>query len=339
MQSQTQKNRMLGALYGQMLGDALGMPSELWPRERVKKHFGWIDRFLDGPAENNAACYFTAAQFTDDTSMALALADALVEANGAVVPELIARNVIRWVDSFDAFNKNILGPSSKLALAEQKKGVAIDALENNGVTNGAAMRVSPLGCVLPSAPLEQFCQQVWLASSPTHKSDIAVAGAVVIAWAVSKAIEGASWSEIRLALPDVARYAQTRRSTTFSASLAARIELAFDVIHKSTGTEEASERVYQLVGAGVSTIESVPAALAMVELAGTCPNQCAILCANLGGDTDTIGAMATAICGALQGIEAFKADYLDELKRVNPTDMAGYVDAFIRFRQQWQEVV
>jgi len=160
MQQITRENRILGALYGQMLGDALGMPSELWPRERVKKHFGWIDRFLDGPAENNAACYFTAAQFTDDTSMALALADALIEADGDVVPELIARNVIRWVDGFDAFNKNILGPSSKLALAEQKKGVAISELENNGVTNGAAMRVSPLGCVLPSAPLEHFCQQV-----------------------------------------------------------------------------------------------------------------------------------------------------------------------------------
>ncbi|STQ44075.1 ADP-ribosyl-[dinitrogen reductase] hydrolase [Ewingella americana] len=196
MQQITRENRILGALYGQMLGDALGMPSELWPRERVKKHFGWIDRFLDGPAENNAACYFTAAQFTDDTSMALALADALIEADGDVVPELIARNVIRWVDGFDAFNKNILGPSSKLALAEQKKGVAISELENNGVTNGAAMRVSPLGCVLPSAPLEHFCQQVWLASSPTHKSDIAVAGAVVIAWAVSKAIEGASWRRL-----------------------------------------------------------------------------------------------------------------------------------------------
>lgn len=59
--------RILGALYGQMLGDAMGMPSELWPRSRVKAHFGWIDRFLPGPAENNAACYFGRAEFTDDT--------------------------------------------------------------------------------------------------------------------------------------------------------------------------------------------------------------------------------------------------------------------------------
>lgn len=43
--------RILGALYGQALGDAMGMPSELWPRTRVKAHFGWIDSFLPGPAE------------------------------------------------------------------------------------------------------------------------------------------------------------------------------------------------------------------------------------------------------------------------------------------------
>ncbi|SUX84946.1 ADP-ribosylglycohydrolase [Citrobacter koseri] len=52
--------RILGALYGQALGDAMGMPSELWPRTRVKAHFGWIDRFLPGPAENNAPAILTA---------------------------------------------------------------------------------------------------------------------------------------------------------------------------------------------------------------------------------------------------------------------------------------
>ena len=70
--SQDPKDRILGAFYGQALGDAFGMPSELWPRSRVIEHFGWIDRFLDGPQENDAARFFKAGQFTDDTSMAIA---------------------------------------------------------------------------------------------------------------------------------------------------------------------------------------------------------------------------------------------------------------------------
>jgi ADP-ribosylglycohydrolase len=90
--------RILGALYGQALGDAMGMPSELWPRTRVKAHFGWIDRFLPGPAENNAACYFNQAEFTDDTSMALCLADALLECDGEIVPDVIGRNILAWAE-------------------------------------------------------------------------------------------------------------------------------------------------------------------------------------------------------------------------------------------------
>lgn len=140
-------------------------------------------------------------------------------------------------------------------------------------------------------------EQVALASSPTHKSDLAIAGAVVVAQAVSRAIDGERWQNIVDALPGIARYAQEAKTTTFSASLAARIELALKTVREANGIDSASEQIYQLTGAGTSTIESVPAAIAMVELAGTDPNRCAVLCANLGGDTDTIGAMATAICG------------------------------------------
>ncbi len=43
------------------------------------------------PKENNAACYFNRAEFTDDTSMALCLADALLEREGKIDPDLIGR--------------------------------------------------------------------------------------------------------------------------------------------------------------------------------------------------------------------------------------------------------
>ncbi|MDU5686538.1 MAG: ADP-ribosylglycohydrolase family protein, partial [Kluyvera cryocrescens] len=200
--------RILGALYGQALGDAMGMPSELWPRSRVKAHFGWIDQFLPGPAENNAACYFNRAEFTDDTSMALCLADAILECHGQIDPDVIGRNILAWAEEFDAFNKNVLGPTSKIALNAIREGKPVAELENNGVTNGAAMRVSPLGCLLPASNLDSFIDDVALASSPTHKSDLAIAGAVVIAWAISRAVEGLSWASIVDSLPAVARQAQ-----------------------------------------------------------------------------------------------------------------------------------
>lgn len=325
--------RILGALYGQALGDAMGMPSELWPRTRVKAHFGWIDHFLPGPKENNAACYFNRAEFTDDTSMALCLADALLERNGQIDPDLIGRNILDWALRFDAFNKNVLGPTSKIALNAIRDGKPVSELENNGVTNGAAMRVSPLGCLLPAQNLDAFIDEVALASSPTHKSDLAIAGAVVVAWAISRAIDGAPWADIVDALPAIARYTQQKRITTFSAALSARLEIALKIVRDAGGTESASEQLYQVVGAGTSTIESVPCAIAMVELAQTDPNRCAILCANLGGDTDTIGAMATAICGALHGINAIDPALKQALDTANQLDFTRYATALAQLRQ------
>ncbi|MXP57004.1 ADP-ribosylglycohydrolase family protein [Pantoea sp. Taur] len=333
-----QEKRILGAFYGQALGDAMGMPSELWPRSRVKQHFGWIDGFLPGPAENNAACYFGRAAFTDDTSMALALADAIVMHDGDINAETIGANILRWAEEFDAFNKNVLGPTSKIALNALKMGTPVAQLENNGMTNGAAMRVSPLGCLLPAKDLDAFIDAVALASSPTHKSDVAIAGATVIAWAVSRAIDGASWTSIRDELPAIARAAQEKRVTTFSASMAARVELALSVVAQGRGVESGMQQIYDLVGTGTATIESVPAAIAMVELANTDPNRCAILCANLGGDTDTIGAMAVAICGALHGIDGIDSQLKAELDAANALDFTRYSNAFMRFRQQREAV-
>jgi ADP-ribosylglycohydrolase len=330
--SQETKDRIQGAFYGQALGDAFGMPSELWPRSRVMQYFGWIDGFLDGPQENDAARFFKAAQFTDDTSMAIALADSILECDGRVDTTVIAGRILAWAESFDAFNKNVLGPTSKVALKAIKAGQPVADIPNLGVTNGAAMRIMPMGCLLPTHRFDDFYAEIAAACAPTHKSDIAIAGALVIAWAISKAIDGQAWSEVVHTLPDVARKAQLRNVNTFSASLGARIELALSVVKEDCDVTEALARIYDLVGAGTTTIESVAAAIAMADLAGLDPNRCAELCANLGGDTDTIGAMATAICGANSGMSGFNTASLQQLMDVNNVNFDTYAEEFLKYR-------
>jgi ADP-ribosylglycohydrolase len=120
----------------------------------------------------------------------------------------------------------VLGPTSKIALNAIRDGKPVSELDNNGVTNGAAMRAS-LGCLLPAGNLDAFVRR-GAASSPTHKSDLAIAGAVVIAWAISRAIDGESWQNIVDALPAVAR---TRRKEDHHLQrlAGARIELAHTV--------------------------------------------------------------------------------------------------------------
>ncbi|MBO0222826.1 ADP-ribosylglycohydrolase family protein, partial [Vibrio parahaemolyticus] len=77
------------------------------------------------------------------------------------------------------------------------------------------------------ADRNQFIKTVEAACIPTHKSDIAIAGACVIAWAISRAIEQTPWPQIKQELPLLADEVQQLYASTFSPSLGQRILLAF----------------------------------------------------------------------------------------------------------------
>ena len=74
-------NRVAGAIAGMVLGDAFGVPGELWPRAKVRERFGTIDTFLDGPEDNIVACYFKAGHYTDDSAQAFVVLHALLDYN------------------------------------------------------------------------------------------------------------------------------------------------------------------------------------------------------------------------------------------------------------------
>ena len=88
------------------------------------------------------------------------------------------------------------------------------------------------------------------------------------------------------------------------------------------------ENIYNVIGAGVNTSESVPAALAIAYYSFDV-RKCALLCANLGGDTDTIGAMAAAICGAAQGLSEIPEKDIALIQKSNQIDFTKYADAII----------
>src|SRR5699024_7304055 len=73
-----------GCLLGVALGDAMGMPGELWPRDRVRAHFTWIEEFLPGPDGHFVVDGFVAGQVTDDTQQTYMLAEAIIDGGGEV---------------------------------------------------------------------------------------------------------------------------------------------------------------------------------------------------------------------------------------------------------------
>lgn len=326
------RKKIAGAIYGMALGDAMGMPSELWGREKVRKYFGKIEGLLDGPKENSVACNYKKGQFTDDTGQALVIIDSLNDTNFKPNSRDIAIKLLKWAEKENAFENNILGPTSKVALANFRDGINSKAVTDKALSNGSAMRIAPIGCLFNSHNKEKLADFVYYVSEVTHTSDITIAGAAMIAVAVSSAIENNDFDIVIKDIFEMEPIARRLGAETYSPSLTERIKIGIYLANEYKNNEDLFlEKLYDIVGAGVNISESVPSAISIAYYAQD-PNKCALLCANLAGDTDTIGAMATAICGAFKGIDYIKEEYIESLNKANDVDFNSYISILMNGR-------
>jgi ADP-ribosylglycohydrolase len=301
--------RARGALYGLAIGDALGMPTQLLARPQIRQRWGPVLRgFEPAPPGHPIAAGMPAGSVTDDTEQAALLGRLLVKGNGAVDPGELAQALVSWEhDMAERGSLDLLGPSTKRAVAAVLAGTPPTEAGATGDTNGAAMRIAPVGIAVPACTprdLTTLVDQVVAASGVTHNTGIALAGAAAVAAAVSAGISGAGLAEATALAVRAAAIAAGRGHWVAGADVAARIEWATGLV-AGLDAESAAELIYTLVGTGLATQESVPAAFAVLAAEPADPWQACLLAASLGGDCDTIAAMAGAISGACHGVTAF----------------------------------
>jgi ADP-ribosylglycohydrolase len=304
----TELPRAEGALYGLAIGDALGMPTESLPREQIAARYGpLLASFEPGPPDHPIAAGMPAGSVTDDTEQALVLAGLLLDGDGRVDPGELARRLLRWEESMRARGSlDLLGPSTRRALDALAAGTDPDRCGELGTTNGAAMRIAPVGVVTPAADLGVLVDRVVEASLITHNTGVALAGAAAVAAAVSAGIDGATVAEATALAVEAARLGARRGHWVAGADVGARIEWATGLA-AGRPPAEAAAAIYRLVGTSLATQESVPAAFAVLAACPDDPWLACRLAASLGGDCDTIAAMAGAVTGACHGAGAFPA--------------------------------
>ncbi|HLN71494.1 MAG TPA: ADP-ribosylglycohydrolase family protein [Streptosporangiaceae bacterium] len=302
-------SRAWGALYGLAVGDALGMPTQMLSRAEIRGRWGsLLPGFEPAPPGHPIAAGMPAGAITDDTEQAVLLARLLVKGHGTVDPRELAEALIRWErDMAERGSLDLLGPSTKRAVAAVLAGTPPDEAGATGDTNGAAMRVAPVGIAAAPGDLPALVDHVVMASRVTHNTGIALAGAAAVAAAVSAGVSGAGIAEATALAVQAARVAAGRGHWVAGADVAARIEWATSLV-AGRGEAEAAELIYTLVGTSLATQESVPAAFAVLAAVPGDPWRACLLAASLGGDCDTIAAMAGAVAGACYGVAAFPAD-------------------------------
>ncbi len=320
------QDKILGVLYGMAIGDAMGMPPELWTRRKLLETYGNIDDFLDGHPDNVISNQYKRGHFTDDTAQSLEILNSLIETDFKPDPTNIANHILAWAKRENAFEKNILGPTSKLTLELFEQGRDCKHISDVALSNGAAMRITPIGTLFLPCQKRQLVDYVYAISHITHSSDVTIAGACMVAEAVSSVLEKADREEMIKDVLEIEEYALSLGAETVSASLSTRVKYAINLANKHHGNDDAFlDEIYKLFGAGVNVVDSVPPAIAIAYYAFT-PEHAALLSANLGGDTDTIGAMATAICGGIKGVEYIDKEYISLIDRMNNVDFRFYAD-------------
>jgi ADP-ribosylglycohydrolase len=169
------------------------------------------------------------------------------------------------------------------------------------------------------------------ASRATHNTSVALAGAAAVAAAVSAGVDGAAPADaIRVAVAAAER-AAGRGHWVAAADVASRITWATGLA-AGLSTSGVIDVVGRLVGTSLATQESVPAAFAVVAASPDNPWLSCRTAASLGGDCDTIAAMAGAIGGACHGAGAFPDSARHTITRVNDLGLDELAGALLTLR-------
>ena len=328
----TQRDRAIGALYGLAIGDALGMPTQLMSRTGIAERYGVIDRFRAADAWHPLAGGLPAGHITDDTEQALLLARLLIEGHGHVAPGIFARALVEWEDDMRARGSlDLLGPSTKRAVQAVLDGEPLATAGRFGTTNGAAMRVTPVGILRTWQPTDIFVDLVAETSFVSHNTGVAIAGAAAVAAAVSAGIDGANLEGAVEAAVEAAQIGAKRGYWIAAADVASRIRLAIDLADPAD-VDGSLTRLYEIVGTSLATQESVPAVFGILATFPDDPWSAVCSAASLGGDSDTVAAMAGAIGGALHGTAGFPAGARETVATVNSLDLEPVADRLLEFR-------
>lgn len=273
-----------------MLGDALGMPVEGWPPERIRAVHGRVERFLSGR--------LPAGSYTDDSQMMIAILETLAQC-GHLDPASLARRFLALYQPQRGYGGRIAKIMDRIG-----QGRPWDQVGGDSWGNGGAMRVGVLGAVYPEdeatllrAALDQ-CRV-------THHHPRALAGAAAMALGVGLACRLGAGGERARPRDFVNHLAD--RVEGIDRHLAGRLR-AMPALEPGR-EEQARQALIAAYERDVSAAEAVPAAIGAFLAAENAP-QTVILAVNLGGDADTIAAMAGALAGAHWGLTAWPEEWL-----------------------------
>lgn len=291
------KNRVLGSFIGLAVGDAIGTTLEFKKRDLADKV---EDMVGGGPFELNPG------EWTDDTSMALCLADSLIDFNG-FYPEDQMNKYYKWFS--EGYNSSTgycfdIGNTIKEALFNYKKtGMAYSGKENSeSAGNGSLMRLAPIPIFYFTTlenkkGLQLLVKYAEQSSRTTHAEKNCLDACKIYALMTNKAFNGLPKRDI-LSFTDE----EFDEFNVYSPKIREIVKGSYQQKNRS----EISSSGY--------VVHSMEAALWAFYNTDSY-KEGVLLAANLAGDSDTVAAIYGQLAGAYYGLEGIPQEWVEKLAK------------------------
>ncbi len=300
----TELDRCRGALYGLAVGDALGQPIEF----RSPGSFEPVTGYRSGGPHN-----LNAGEWTDDTSMALALAHSL---KGGWSLNDQADRYCKWLEEGE-YSVNgwcfDIGATTRQALEQYmqcKDATRSGLTEARSSGNGGIMRIAPVAIRYrnmekdfdAAIPMLMYLGEE--ASSVTHASDMCRSAAAYMTVVLAALIRGQSREEALAYRP----WCQHLHPAVENI-----VKGSYKLKHPPAVREWWPEKSDCIKGSGF-VVESLEAALWAFHDAKDY-REAVLKAVNLGEDSDTTGAVCGQFAGAFWGESGIPQEWLDGLAR------------------------
>ncbi len=292
----SRKHRILGGLWGAVVGDALGVPVEFKSRAEIQQH-PVIEMRGHGTHHQQPGTW------SDDSSLLLCTVDSLLTQEFST--EDMGTRFLKWYeDGFWAAHGDVfdVGLTTTDALIRIRNGVAAERAggrEEHNKSNGSLMRILPVALRFANKPDPDLLDRIGRASSITHAHECCQMACAFYALVVKQLLEGLEPSHAY----DFGRHA-------FFDAFAGSCELKqFEYVSRDLSTKP-EDRV-------VSTGYVIHTLTASFWCLLTTDNyrDCVLKAVNLGGDTDTTGCVAGGLAGVAYGGSSVPQNWIHQLAR------------------------
>lgn len=271
--------RAVGALVGSVVGDALGAPFEFCSPGLFGATFP--DPVLTDPAEMVGGGLWEPAEWTDDTQMALLVAESLLACGGLDLDDVFAR-FREWAA---AGPKDIGIQTSAVLCSDLPRHVAAEAhfqSTGKGAGNGSLMRSTPAALWFARAGTGAGAAAARQLSALTHGDPAAGEGCAIFHVLVSAALAGDDPLD---ALDDALAVVAPELRPPYAERLQETYDPRTDPLPNGT--------VWAALGAAVWALRTTTSFEAALRAA-----------CDLGHDTDTVACVTGALAGARYGVGA-----------------------------------